>query len=32
MKIYLIRHGETYANVEKRYVGFTNTALTEKGK
>ncbi len=32
MKIYLIRHGETYANVEKRYVGFTDSELTEKGE
>ncbi|MGV8146947.1 MAG: histidine phosphatase family protein [Alkaliphilus sp.] len=32
MKLYIVRHGETYANVEKRYVGFTDSELTEKGK
>ncbi len=28
----VIRHGETIANVEKRFGGHTNTDLTEKGK
>lgn len=31
MKIYLLRHGETYGNVEGLYAGFTDTKLTEKG-
>lgn len=31
MKIYLLRHGETYGNVKGLYAGFTDTKLTEKG-
>lgn len=31
MKIYLIRHGETTANDEKRFAGVLNVNLTEKG-
>lgn len=31
MIIYLIRHGETSANVEKRFAGVTDVELTEKG-
>jgi len=29
--IYFVRHGETNANVEKRYCGVTNIKLNEKG-
>ena len=31
MKIYLIRHGETTANVEKKFAGVWNVDLTDKG-
>lgn len=31
MEIYLIRHGETTANVEKRFAGVLDVSLTEKG-
>ena len=31
MTIYLIRHGETTANVEKRFAGVSDVELTEKG-
>lgn len=31
MTIYLIRHGETTANVEKRFAGISDVELTEKG-
>ncbi len=31
MIIYLIRHGETTANVEKRFAGVSDVELTEKG-
>jgi len=31
MTIYLIRHGETIANLEKWFAGVTDVALTEKG-
>jgi Fructose-2,6-bisphosphatase len=31
MEIYLIRHGETTANVEKRFAGVLDVPLTEKG-
>lgn len=31
MEIYLIRHGETTANVEKRFAGALDVPLTEKG-
>ena len=31
MIIYLIRHGETTANVEKRFAGITDVELSEKG-
>lgn len=32
MFIYLIRHGETFANVAKEFAGITDVALTENGK
>jgi len=32
MEIYLVRHGETEANKEGRYRGWTETHLTPKGK
>ena len=32
MKIYLIRHGETTANEEKRFAGVMDVALTQKGE
>lgn len=32
MKIYLIRHGETISNKEKRYMGITDIPLSEEGK
>ena len=32
MTIFVLRHGETYANVDKRYSGFSESKLTEKGK
>ena len=32
MKIYLIRHGETHANANKRFAGHWDVDLTEKGK
>ncbi len=31
MTIYLIRHGETTANVEKKFAGVSDVELTEKG-
>jgi len=32
MKVTLVRHGETIANTVKRYAGWTDTPLTEKGQ
>ncbi len=32
MKVYLIRHGETEGNREKRYIGKTDEPLTKEGK
>ena len=32
MKLFMIRHGQTYANLEKCYSGQMDTKLTEKGK
>lgn len=32
MKIIMVRHGETIANNEKRYLGLKNSPYTEKGK
>ena len=32
MTVFVLRHGETYANVDKRYSGFSESDLTEKGK
>lgn len=32
MRLFLVRHGQTVANVEKRYVGPWETLLTELGK
>jgi len=32
MEIVLIRHGQTYGNINKEYSGFTDTMLTELGK
>lgn len=32
MKIFLIRHGETSANVEKKFAGFLDVPLNERGK
>ena len=32
MRLFLVRHGQTVANVEKRYVGPNETPLTELGK
>ena len=32
MKVILVRHGETIANCEERYAGWTDTMLTDKGK
>lgn len=31
MKVYLIRHGETISNKEKRYMGFTDVPLSDEG-
>ena len=31
MKVYLIRHGETISNKEKRYMGVTDVPLSEEG-
>lgn len=31
MKVYLIRHGETTSNKEKRYMGVTDVPLSEEG-
>lgn len=31
MKVFLVRHGETYANCEKKFAGWTDTKLTPKG-
>lgn len=31
MKVYLIRHGETQGNREKRYAGITDESLTKEG-
>ncbi len=31
MELYLIRHGETESNIEKRYLGWTESPLSEKG-
>lgn len=31
MKVFLVRHGETYANCEKKFAGWTDTQLTPKG-
>ena len=32
MRLFLVRHGQTVANLEKRYVGPNETPLTELGK
>ena len=32
MKIYLIRHGETMGNREKRYIGRTDESLTKEAE
>lgn len=32
MTVFVLRHGETYANVDRRYIGFSESDLTEKGK
>jgi broad specificity phosphatase PhoE len=32
MKLYLMRHGQTFANVEQVYAGHEDVALTEKGR
>jgi len=32
MKFILVRHGETVANIEKVYSGWSNYELTEKGR
>ena len=32
MKIYLLRHGETAYNVEKRYQGIMDIPLSPKGR
>ncbi|MEA3424460.1 MAG: histidine phosphatase family protein [Bacillota bacterium] len=32
MTVFVLRHGETYANVDKRYFGFSESDLTETGK
>ena len=32
LKLYIVRHGETKWNVEKRFQGQTDSDLTEKGK
>jgi probable phosphoglycerate mutase len=32
LTIYLVRHGETVANVEHRFQGHNDTPLTEKGR
>jgi len=32
MRLYVVRHGETQANIEGRYVGSLNPALTERGQ
>ena len=31
MRVYLIRHGQTKGNLEKRYVGSTDESLTREG-
>ena len=31
-KIYLVRHGESVWNVEKKVAGFTDVPLTERGQ
>ena len=31
MKVYLIRHGETFANAQKRFAGHWDVELTERG-
>jgi len=31
MKVILVRHGETYANCEKKFAGWTDTRLTQRG-
>ncbi len=32
MKLFLVRHGQTVANLERRYVGPNETPLTERGR
>lgn len=32
MEIYLIRHGESQGNIEKKYIGWTDSPLSEYGK
>jgi broad specificity phosphatase PhoE len=32
MRVYLIRHGQTHANAQKRFAGHWDVALTEKGE
>ncbi|WP_431803800.1 histidine phosphatase family protein [Halobacillus andaensis] len=32
MDLYLIRHGETTSNYEKRYIGWRNEPLSEQGR
>jgi alpha-ribazole phosphatase len=31
MRVFLLRHGETYGNINHEFAGFTDTMLTEKG-
>ncbi|MBS7526405.1 alpha-ribazole phosphatase [Fusibacter paucivorans] len=32
MRVYLVRHGQTHANAQKRFAGHWDVALTEKGE
>lgn len=31
MNLFVVRHGETWANAEQRYLGSLDPALTERG-